>query len=67
VQIPEAEIVALLPADPNDTGHGLLFEQGSELVTCVDQGLEAVIAAGVVEELIDEYLVGDADIVEITE
>jgi polar amino acid transport system substrate-binding protein len=67
VQIPEAAIVALLPADPNDTGHGLLFEQGNELVDCVNQGLEVVIDAGVVDDLIDEYLVGDADIHEITE
>jgi polar amino acid transport system substrate-binding protein len=67
VQIPEAAIVALLPADPNDTGHGLLFEQGNELVDCVNQGLEAVIAAGTVDRLIDEYLVGDEDIPEITE
>ncbi len=66
VQIPEADIVASLPADPNDTGHGLLFEQGNPLVDCVDQGLEAVIARGVVDDLIDQYLIGDADVVEIT-
>ena len=66
VQIPEAEIVASLPADPNDSGHGLLFEDGNPLVDCVDQGLEAVIERGVVEELVDEYLIGDADVVEIT-
>jgi polar amino acid transport system substrate-binding protein len=67
VQIPEADIVALLPADPHDTGHGLLFEQGNELVDCINQGLEAIIAAGVIDALIDEYLVGDADIPMITE
>jgi polar amino acid transport system substrate-binding protein len=67
VQIPEAEIVASLPADPNDTGHGLLFEQGNPLVSCVDQALDAVIARGVVDDLVDEYLIGDADVTEITE
>lgn len=67
VQIPEAQISALLPADPDDTGHGLLFEQGNELVDCVDQGLEAIIADGVIDDLVDEYLVGDADVAEITE
>jgi polar amino acid transport system substrate-binding protein len=66
VQIPEAEIVALLPADPNDTGHGLLFEQGNELVDCINEGLRAVIADGVVDDLIDRYLVGDADLPVIT-
>ncbi len=66
VQIPEADIVASLPADPNDTGHGLLFEDGNPLVDCVDQGLEAVIARGVVDDLVEEYLIGDADVVEIT-
>lgn len=67
VQIPEADIVASLPADPNDTGHGLLFEQDSPLVDCVDQGLERIIERGVIEDLVDEYLIGDADVVEITE
>ncbi len=66
VQIPEASIVASLPPDPNDTGHGLLFEQGNPLVDCINQGLEAVIARGVVDDLIAEYLIGDADVVEIT-
>ncbi len=66
VQIPEADIVASLPADPNDTGHGLLFELGNPLVDCVDQGLERIIERGVIEALIDEYLIGDADVVEIT-
>ena len=67
VQIPEADIVASLPADPNDTGHGLLFEQGNELVGCVDQALDVLIADGFIDALVDEYLVGDADVVEITE
>jgi polar amino acid transport system substrate-binding protein len=67
VQIPEAQIVASLPADPNDTGHGLLFEDGSELVDCVDQALDEVIAAGTVDALRDEYLIGDAEVTEITE
>ena len=66
VQIPEAEITALLPPDGNDPGHGLLFEQGNELVDCVNEGLDEVIAAGVVDDLVDEYLIGDADIPEIS-
>ena len=32
VQVPDAEIVALLPPDEGDRGHGLLFEFGNPLV-----------------------------------
>ena len=67
VQVPEAEIVAILPADENDLGHGLVFELGNPLVPWVDDALEAVIADGVVDRLADEYLVGDDSIPEITE
>jgi polar amino acid transport system substrate-binding protein len=67
VQVPDAAIVAVLPADPNDNGHGLLFEDGSPLVDCIDQGLQALIDAGVVDELASEYLTGDGEIPAITE
>lgn len=59
VQIPEASIVAVLPSDPNDLGHGLVFEKGNPIVPWIDEGLEAIIAAGVVEELAEAYLYGD--------
>jgi polar amino acid transport system substrate-binding protein len=67
VQIPEAGIVAILPPDANDRGHGLLFEFGNPLVEWVDEALSAVIAAGVVEELKARYLVADPDLPVITE
>jgi len=67
VQIPEARIVALLPADPNDNGHGLLFQKDNELVSCVDAALERVIAAGTVQALIEEYLLPEETIPFITE
>jgi polar amino acid transport system substrate-binding protein len=67
VQIPEAAIVALLPADANDTGHGLLFQKDNPLVSCVDQALERVIAAGTVEQLIEQYLLPEEQIPFITE
>lgn len=67
VQIPEASIVAILPPDANDRGHGLLFEMDNPLVDWVDAALSEVIAAGVVEDLKNTYLVGDADIPVITE
>lgn len=67
VQLPEAEIVALLPADENDRGHGLLFELGNPLVDWVDEALTAVIERGVVEELKATYLIADPDLPVITE
>ncbi len=67
VQIPEASIVALLPADENDRGHGLLFQKDNTLVEWVDEALSAVIARGTVEELKNRYLVADPDLQMITE
>jgi len=65
VQVPEAQIVATLPADPNDKGHGLVFEKDSPLVPWVNDALQAIIDDGVVEELREQYLVADESIQEI--
>lgn len=62
VQVPEARIVALLPADENDRGHGLLFEKDNPLVEWVDDALGAIIARGVVDDLKATYLVADPDL-----
>lgn len=62
VQIPEADIVAVVPPDENDTGHGLLFQQGNELVDCINQGLEAIIEAGVIDDLVQQYLMPEEEI-----
>ncbi len=62
VQVPEAKIVALLPPDADDRGHGLLFQFGNPLVAWVDEALSAVIARGTVEELKAKYLVADPDL-----
>ena len=67
VQVPDAEIVALLPADENDRGHGLLFEFGNPLVDWVDDALAAVIERGTVDELVSTYLVADPELPIITE
>jgi polar amino acid transport system substrate-binding protein len=67
VQIPEADIVAMLPADENDRGHGLLFEYGNPLAEWVDDALSAVIERGAVEDLKAEYLVANPDLPMITE
>lgn len=62
VQIPDATIAAILPHDPNDLGHGLIFEKGNPIVSWINSGLEAIIADGVIEDLTAKYLVGDASI-----
>jgi len=67
VQVPEATIAAILPPDPNDLGHGLVFEKGNPIVPWINEGLEAIIARGVVADLTDEYLIGDDSIPEISE
>lgn len=67
VQVPEANIVALLPADENDRGHGLLFQYNNPLVEWVDSALSAVIARDVVEDLKNTYLIADPDLPVITE
>ncbi|NCC64842.1 MAG: amino acid ABC transporter substrate-binding protein [Spirochaetia bacterium] len=66
VQVPQAKITALLPPDKNDRGHGLLFQKDNPLVEWVDEALGRVIEKGIVDELIDTYLVADVNIVEIT-
>ena len=66
VQVPEAKITALLPADANDQGHGLLFQFENPLVPWVDAALSAVIADGVVKELTAKFLVADPTLPVIT-
>lgn len=66
VQVPEATVAAILPHDPNDAGHGLIFEKGNPLVDWINEGLEAIIADGVVDKLAKEYLYGGDDVPEIS-
>ncbi len=65
VQVPETQIVAILPPDPNDRGHGLLFEKDNTLVEWIDEGLEAIIQRGVIDELTRRYLLPSEAIPEI--
>jgi len=62
VQIPDATIAAILPHDPNDLGHGLVFEKDNPLLDWINEGLEAIIADGVIKDLTAQYLVGDESI-----
>lgn len=66
VQVPDTEIVALLPPDPNDRGHGLLFQDGNPLVDWINEGLQAIIERGVIDELIERYLLPEEELPEIT-
>ncbi|MBN2048812.1 MAG: transporter substrate-binding domain-containing protein, partial [Spirochaetales bacterium] len=66
VQVPEATIAAILPHDPKDEGFGLVFEKDNPIVPWINEGLEAIIADGVVAELTSTYLIGDDSIPEIS-
>ena len=67
VQVPEAKIAAVLPHDPNDYGHGLVFSKDNPLIEWINEGLKAIIEEGVVSELTAKYLIGNESIPEITE
>lgn len=67
VQIPEATVAAILPKDPNDAGFGFVFEEGNPIVPWINEGLAAIRAAGVIDELAQQYLIGSDDIPEISE
>ncbi len=63
VEIPDASIVGVLPREGDDPEElGLLFEEGSELVSCVDAALQALLDDGTVEALEDEWLNQGGDI-----
>lgn len=66
VQVPEATIAAILPHDPKDLGHGLIFEKGNPLVSWINEGLEAIIADGSIDALAKEYLYGGDSVPEIS-
>jgi len=67
VQIPEAGIVAILPPDANDEGHGLLFVHGNPLIPWVDAALTQLIERGAVQDLVNTWIVADPDLPIITE
>lgn len=67
VQVPESRITAVLPADENDRGHGLLFSKDSPLIPWIDDAITELIGRGVVSDLVNQYLVGDASIREINQ
>lgn len=66
VQVPEAKVTAILPHDPEDLGHGLIFEKDNPIAGWINEGLQAIIDKGVVRDLAKEYLYGDATITELS-
>jgi len=67
VQVPDAEIAAILPHDEADYGHGLIFEQGNELVDWVNEAIAELKADGTIDALVDQYLIANPDLPIITE
>lgn len=67
VQVPDAEIAAILPHDEADYGHGLIFEQGNELVDWINEAIAELKADGTIDALVDQYLIANPDLPIITE
>lgn len=67
VQVPEATVAAILPHDPNDLGHGLVFEKDNPLIQWVNTGLKKIIDKGIVSRLTKRYLIANDAIPEISE
>tara|TARA_R100000365_G_scaffold903_1_gene3265 strand:- start:21125 stop:22135 length:1011 start_codon:yes stop_codon:yes gene_type:complete len=67
VQVPDATIAAILPPDENDYGHGLIFEQGNDLVEWVNEAIAELKSEGVIDALVAEYLIADPELAVITE
>ncbi len=56
VEIPDASIVGVLPRSGEPEELGMLFEDGSPLVECVNEALEALRDDGTLESIEDEWL-----------
>ncbi len=56
VEIPEASIIGVLPRSGEPEELGMLFEEGSSLVACVNDALAELRSNGTVEQLEDTWL-----------
>ena len=56
VEITDASIIGVLPASGDAEELGMLFEEGSPLVACVNEALAALRSDGAIEDLEDEWL-----------
>jgi polar amino acid transport system substrate-binding protein len=66
-EIPDAEIVGILPTVGETEELGLLFEDGSELVPCVNEALAALEEDGTIAALQEEWLAAGGDIPTLSE
>lgn len=66
VEIPDASIVGVLPREGEAEELGLLFEEGSELVPCVNQALAVLEDDGTLAELEEQWLQQGGDIPELS-
>jgi polar amino acid transport system substrate-binding protein len=67
VEIPDASIVGVLPAAGDAEELGMLFEDGSELVPCVNEALATLRDDGTLDELQQEWLQAGGDIPTLSE
>lgn len=67
VEIPNSSIVGVLPRVGEAEELGMLFEDGSPLVPCVNEALAALEADGTLEALEEEWLSGGGDIPTLSE
>jgi polar amino acid transport system substrate-binding protein len=67
VEIPEASIVGVLPRSGAPEELGMLFEDGSTLVPCINRALEALKADGTLDKIEEEWLSGGGSIPTLTE
>ena len=67
VEIPDASIVGVLPAAGDAEELGMLFEDGSELVPCVNEALATLEEDGTLAALQEEWLQAGGDIPTLSE
>jgi len=67
VEIPNSSIVGVLPATGDAEELGMLFEDGSELVPCVNEALATLEEDGTLAALQEEWLQAGGDIPTLTE
>ena len=60
-EIPDASIVGILPTVGDEEQLGMLFEDGSELIPCVNQALAAVDDSGDLADLQQQWLADGGD------
>ncbi|MEM7324723.1 MAG: ABC transporter substrate-binding protein [Actinomycetota bacterium] len=66
VEIPDTSIIGVLPREGTADELGMLFEEGSPLVPCVNHALASLRDAGVIESLEDEWLNQGGSITSLT-